>query len=75
MKIKFADKFWGSLDKMSKGWYWKTWDFFIYDFPRGIKNIIFFWKVIWNFRHWDYTYNLRILSKSLEPLKDSIKCG
>jgi len=75
MKIKFADKFWGSLDKMSKGWYWKTWDFFIYDFPRGIKNIIFFWKVIWNFRHWDYTYNLRILSKSLEPLRDSIKGG
>jgi hypothetical protein len=35
-KIKFADKFWGSLDKMSKGWYWKSWDFFIYDFPRGI---------------------------------------
>jgi hypothetical protein len=31
--------------------------------------------VIWNFRHWDYTYNLRILSKSLEPLRDSIKGG
>ena len=41
MKIKFADKFWGSLDKMDKGWYWKMWDFFIYDFPKGIKNIIF----------------------------------
>jgi hypothetical protein len=77
MEVKFADSFWESLDRMAKRerWYWKTWDFFRYDLPKGIKNIIFFWKVIWNFRPWDHTYNLRILSKSLEPLRDSVKNG
>lgn len=77
MEVKFADSFWKSLDRMVKRerWYWKTWDFLRYDIPKGVKNIIFFWKVIWNFRPWDHTYNLRILAKSLEPLRDSIKGG
>lgn len=77
MEVKFADSFWESLDRIVKKerWYWKTWDFLRYDIPKGIKNIIFFWKVIWNFRPWDFTYNLRIFAKSLEPLKDSIKNG
>jgi len=77
MKIKFADSFLESLDKMNKRgrWYWKAWDFLIYDIPNGVRNIIFFRKEIWNFRPWDYTYNLRIFAKSLEPLRDSIKGG
>jgi hypothetical protein len=77
MKVKFADSFWESLDRMvkRKRWYWKAWDFIRYDIPKGIKNIIFFWKVIWNFRPWDHTYNLGIFAKSLEPLRDSIKNG
>ena len=77
MEVKFADSFWESLDRMVKRerWYWKTWDFLRYDITKGVKNIIFFWKVIWNFRPWDHTYNLRILSKSLEPLRDSIIKG
>lgn len=77
MKVKFADSFWESLERISKRerWYWKAWDFLIYDIPNGVRNIIFFRKVIWNFRPWDHTYNLRILSKSLEPLRDSIIKG
>ena len=77
MKIKFADSFWESLDKMDKRgrWYWKAWDFLIYDIPNGVRNIIFFRKEIWNFRPWDHIYNLRIFAKSLEPLRDSIKGG
>jgi hypothetical protein len=77
MEVKFADSFWESLDRMVKRerWYWKAWDFIRYDIPKGIKNIIFFWKVIWNFRPWDHTYNLGIFAKSLEPLRDSIKNG
>ena len=77
MEVKFADSFWESLDRMNKRerWYWKTFNFFRYDLPKGIKNIIFFWKVIWNFRPWDHTYNLRILARSLEPLRDSIING
>ena len=77
MEVKFADSFWESLDRMVKRerWYWKTWDFLRYDIPKGIKNIIFFRKVVWNFRPWDHTYNLGIFAKSLEPLRDSIKNG
>jgi hypothetical protein len=77
MEVKFADSFWESLDRMVKRerWYWKAWDFIRYDIPKGVKNIIFFWKVIWNFRPWDHTYNLGIFAKSLEPLRDSIKNG
>lgn len=77
MKVKFADSFLESLDRMVKRerWYWKTWYFLRYDIPKGVKNIIFFWKVIWNYRPWDHTYNLRIFAKSLEPLRDSIKNG
>jgi hypothetical protein len=77
MEVKFADSFWESLDRMVKRerWYWKTWDFLRYDIPKGVKNIIFFWRVIWNFRPWDHTYNLRIFAKSLEPLRDSIIKG
>jgi hypothetical protein len=77
MEVKFANSFWKSLDRMVKRerWYWKAWDFIRYDIPKGIKNIIFFWKVIWNFRPWDHTYNLGIFAKSLEPLRDSIKNG
>jgi len=77
MEIKFADSFWESLDRLVKRerWYWKTWDFLVYDIPKGIKNIIFFWKVIWSFRPWDSSYNLRILGRSLEKLKVSIENG
>ena len=60
MEVKFADSFWESLDKMDKRgrWYWKAWDFLIYDIPNGVRNIIFFRKEIWNFRPWDHIYNL-----------------
>lgn len=56
-------------------WYTKFWNFLRYDLPNGVKNIIFFWKVVWNFRSWDYTYNLRIFAKSLEPLRNSLIKG
>jgi hypothetical protein len=77
MEIKFADSFWESLDRMVKRerWYWKTWDFLRYDIPKGINNIIFFWKVIWNFRPWDSSYSLKILGRSLEKLKIGIENG
>lgn len=77
MKVVFADSFFKSLKKMvnREKWYWKVWDFFRYDLPRGVKNILFFWKVIWNFRSWDYSYQMKILKRSLEPLHDSILKG
>jgi hypothetical protein len=77
MEIKFAPSFFKSLERMAvrERWYWKTWDFIRYDVPKGIKNIIFFWRVIWSFRSWDSTFQLRILKRSLEPLRDRMQNG
>lgn len=77
MKIKFTEGFFKSLERLSNRnrWYWKTWDFIRYDFPNGIKNIFFFWRVIWKFRRWDSSFQLMILAKSLEPLADCLETG
>lgn len=77
MKVVFADSFFKSLKRMAnrQRWYWKLWDFSRYDLPRGVKNLVFFFPTVWKFRSWDYNYQLRLLKKSLEPLRDSIKNG
>lgn len=77
MEVKFTQSFFDSFEKMinRQRWYWKAWDFLRYDVPNGFKNIFFFWKVIWNYRSWDYNFQLRILKRSLEPLKKSIENG
>jgi hypothetical protein len=75
MEVKFADSFFESLQKMAnrERWYWKTWDFFRYDLPNGVKNIFFFWRVIWNYRSWDSSFQMRILARSLEPLANTLE--
>jgi hypothetical protein len=75
MEIKFTDSFFKSLEKMitRERWYWKTLDFFRYDLPNGIKNIFFFWKVIWRYRSWDSSFQMRILARSLEPLANTLE--
>lgn len=77
MEIKFTDGFFKSLERMSnrEKWYWKTWDFIRYDFPNGIKNIFFFWKVIWKFHSWDSSFQMKILARSLEPLAKCLETG
>lgn len=32
----------------------------------GIKNMVYFWRVIWNYRWWDYGFTYDILVKDLE---------
>jgi hypothetical protein len=49
---------------------WRVRSFF-----RGLYNFWYFRKEIWNFRDWDYTYQLRLLKRSLIPLRDSLKDG
>ena len=39
---------------------------FFKDIRTGIYNFWFFRKVIWDFRWWDYTFNLELFSKSLK---------
>lgn len=77
MKIVFTDTFFKSLKRVinRQRWYWKIWDFFRYDLSHGIRNIIFFFPVIWRFRSWDSNFQLRIFKRSLEPLRDSLESG
>lgn len=39
------------------------------DILYGIKNLIFYFKVIWNDRAWDYIYILELLDKKLEQIE------
>jgi hypothetical protein len=75
MKIKFTNGFFDSIQRIINRqlWYWQAWDFFRYDLIQGIKNIFFFWKVIWSYRSWDSSYQMRILSRSLEPLAHTLE--
>ena len=77
MEVKFTDTFFESLQKMvnRQRWYWKAWDFLRYDLPEGIKNLRFFFSVIWRYRDWDYNFQLKILKRSLEPLAKSLRDG
>lgn len=75
MEIKFADGFFDSIQRIinRQKWYWQVWDFFRYDLVQGIKNILFFWRVIWRYRSWDSSFQMRILARSLEPLAHTLE--
>jgi len=68
MKIVFADSFWKSLETLSRHetWWYKTYAIFRYKIPMFFENIWFFRKQLWEFRSWDYSFNLRLLGRSLE---------
>jgi len=75
MEIKFTDGFFDLVQKIINRqlWYWKLLDFFRYDLVQGIKNIFFFWNVIWRYRSWDSSFQMRLLAKSLEPLAHTLE--
>ena len=75
MKISFADSFWESLDRMARHqtWWYKTYEVFRYKIPMFFENIWFFRKQLWEFRSWDYGYNLRLFSRSLEKTSHTIE--
>jgi len=75
MDVKFAPSFFESLKKLRRHntWWYKTYEFFRYDLIQGIKNIVFFWRVIWNFRSWDSNFQMKILARSLEPLAHTLE--
>jgi hypothetical protein len=52
MKVKFADTFFDSVERMinREKWYWKTWDFLRYDMPRFFRNLWLFRKDLYNYR-------------------------
>jgi len=52
-----------------------TYDFFRYNLPYLIKNIWYFRKELYNFRSWDYSYNLQFLKRTLERTLICIENG
>lgn len=48
---------------------------FFKNIATGIYNFWFFRKVIWNFRWWDYSFNLELFSKSLEYTSNETELG
>lgn len=75
MKVVFADSFWKSLKKLSmyETWWYKTYEVFRYKIPMFFENIWFFRKELWKFRSWDYTFNLMLLSRSLEKTVNTLE--
>ena len=75
MKVEFADSFWKSLKRLSRQqtWWYKTYEFFRRDLPYFLENIWFFRKELWAFRSWDYSFNLLLLSRSLEKTANTIE--
>jgi len=68
MKITFADSFWKSMDTMRRNqtWWYKSYEVFRYKIPSFFRNLWYFRKELWEFRGWDYNFNLRLLSRSLQ---------
>ena len=77
MKVEFAPSFFKSFKRMinRQRWYWKIWDFFRYDLPKGIKNLVYFFPKVWKFRGYDYHFQLEMLKHSLVPLHKYILNG
>lgn len=75
MNITFADSFWKSLKTLSRHqtWWYKTYDFFRRGIPNFVKNVWFFRKELWDFKGWDYSYNLQLFARSLESTSDLLE--
>jgi hypothetical protein len=52
---------------------YKFYELFRYKLPSFFKNVWFFRKELWQFRTWDYTFNLLLLKRSIEGLADTIE--
>ena len=54
----------------------KIYDFFRYDIPYGVQNLVLWFPTIWQDRNWAETYIELILRRKLEIMSDSIlKCN
>jgi hypothetical protein len=75
MNIRFADSFGKSLKNLV--WHqhpiYKVYELFRYKIPMFFENLWFFRKSLWEFRSWDYSFNLQMLGRSLEKTVNTIE--
>lgn len=50
-------------------------DFFRYDIPRGVKNLITWFPVVWKDRNWDQYYIYVVLHKKLSLMEKGLRNG
>jgi len=75
MKITFAPSFFKSIKRLryQNTWYIRTLDFFRYGIKNFFKNIYTFRRELYDFQPWEYSFNLRLLKKSLEETATSLE--
>lgn len=59
---RFVSKYWWPIDRL----FWKIFYFFSYDIPRGTKNLIYYFPVIWNDMGIDHYYITRLMEHKLK---------
>jgi len=77
MKIVYTDSFFKSLKVMIRHqtWWYKTYELFRYKIPAFFRNVWFFRKELWEFRGWDYSFNLQLFSRSLKKTSSVLRDG
>jgi len=75
MKILATDTFFKSLRKLSRDnmWYMRLYHLVRYDIPSFFSNLYSFRMELWHFKHWDSSYNLSLLKRSLELTCDNLE--
>ena len=75
MDFQIKDTFFDSLKNLKRNdsWWYKSFSFFRYDLKRFIKNLWFFRKELWDFRPYDYNYNMKLFGKSLDRTSDYVE--
>jgi len=75
MEIKFADTFNESIKRLI--WHqhpvYKFYELFRYKLPQFFKNLWFLRKQLWEFRSWDYSFNLQFFARTLEKTVKTIE--
>jgi len=58
---------------MNRNFFIKIYDLLRRDIPRFVKNVWAFRKVLWNFRWYDYSYTLKMMSTSFEIMANNVE--
>ena len=53
----------------------RVWNFFRYDIHQGVRNLFYFFPVVWKYRVWDYEYILPFILYGLRDIRSSISTG
>jgi len=75
MKIKFADSFGDSIERLIRHqtWWYKTYELFRYDLPRFFKNVWTFRKALWSHYWFDHHGTLKFLEIGLTNISDTVE--